>query len=240
MKITTLCLALSLLVITSACGQNPKSNVQKDTEPTEKSAEASMAAYRAQKHRFEVKTCKLYYNEQQVVLDSLHLFEKVMGSDHIGEFDYYYREKPLSFRTKRVKFGDPREIVMDVAIKLSPNAEVQRDLDMNFDIKKRDSMNYARPVLDGYLLIDGQLVNADTKIEDFNKKRAEEDLRPFTTFLSIRNPGVIYGLRSCIPAYNAIATTEVTLFYNDENAFEPNHRTTTVWELRYSYEQSLR
>lgn len=236
MKITTLCLALSLLAMTSACGQNPKSNTQKDTARTEKMAQEAMAAYRAQKHRFEVKTCKLYYNEQQVVLDSLHLFEKVMGSDYVYNLGYYYSDKPVRFQAKVLDKDKNLELVYSIAVKLSNNSETERDLDMNFDIKKRDSMNYALPVLDGYLLIDGQLVNADTKIEDFNKKRAEKNLPLYSALLGMsRSQGITFFNTYCEPAYNAKSYTNVTLLYNEENLFENDYRTTTIWELRYNY-----
>ena len=127
-------------------------------------------------------------------------------------------------------------MVYSIAIKLSHNTEVQRDIDNGYEIKKRDSMKFHRPILNGYLLIDGQLVDKNTKIKDFNKIRKEDDLPLYTPFLGIANPGVTFGYSYCQPAYNARGTSEVTLYYNEENQFETNHRTTTVWELRYSYE----
>ena len=84
----------------SACGQVPKNTSKGDTGRSEISPQEAMADYRAQEHRFEVRACKLYYNEQQVVLDSLHLFEKVMGENYIFGMGCYYKDKPVSFQAK--------------------------------------------------------------------------------------------------------------------------------------------
>ena len=63
-----------------------------------------MELYRAQDHRFEIKGCQLYYNEQHVVLvlDSVETFERIFGSNYenANSMRKFFMDKPLEFFLK--------------------------------------------------------------------------------------------------------------------------------------------
>lgn len=232
---------ITMLLVLIACKQAKEKplNTALNEKPAMNEQDA-MAAYKAQEHRFEIKTCKLYYNEQQVVLDSLKLFEKVMGKNYEFGNDYFYKDKPISFQAKILKRGEPYEMVYSIAIKLANDSEYVKNIKEGYTAmhKKRDTMFYNTPALEGAVLIDGQLVTANTKIEDFNKNRKEHDLPLFDALLGMKvDQGITYDRSYCIPAYNGAGLTDVTLYYNDENLYEKDYRTTNIREVRYNYEQ---
>ncbi|MBO0593620.1 hypothetical protein I2486_19655 [Cellulophaga sp. E16_2] len=233
-----------------ACNRIKKDSLlAADNKVTAINFQDAIAAYQAQEHRFEIKACKLFYNEQHVVLDSLHLFEKVMGSNYSSDDDYY-KDKPISFQTKNLGkrpnlnetngIDNRPRMVASIAIKLSDDTEVLKDIADGYEsmVSEREAAFINLPTLEGYVLIDGQLINANTKIKDFNQDRKNNKLPLFTSFLGQkRSQGIWYGQSYCKPAYNGVGLTEITLFYNDENYLEKNYQVTTIKEVRYNYEQ---
>ncbi|MCL5247268.1 hypothetical protein M4I21_15705 [Cellulophaga sp. 20_2_10] len=245
---------ISILIMVSvltACNGIKKENLlAADTNDTVLNFQDALKSYKAQEHRFEIKACKLYYNEQHVVLDSLHLFEKVMGDSFKGRITYFYDDKPISFKARRL--GDihnleetngidnrPR-MVASIAIKLSDDTEVLKDIADGYEsmVSEREAAFINLPTLEGYVLIDGQLINANTKIKDFNKDRKNNKLPLYTPLLGMAiSQGITYGKSYCLPAYNSIGYTNVTLLYNDENYLEKDYQVTTIKEVRYNYQQ---
>ncbi|WP_165748349.1 hypothetical protein [Cellulophaga sp. Z1A5H] len=234
-----------------ACNRIKKDSLlAADNKVTAINFQDAIAAYQAQEHRFEIKACKLFYNEQHVVLDSLHLFEKVMGNSFKGRIEYFYNDKPISFQARRL--GDipnldetngldnrPR-MVYSIAIKLSDDTEFLKNRKEGYTsrLKLRDSSFYNLPTLEGYVLIDGQLINTNTKIKDFNQNRKNNKLPLYTPLLGMAiSQGITYGKSYCLPAYNSIGYTNVTLLYNDQNYLEKDYQVTTIKEVRYNYQQ---
>ena len=64
----------------AGCGEGAKG--QQKTEKAD-----AMELYRAQDHRFEIRGCQLFYNEQHVVLDSIETSEKILGNNY-NSVDY--------------------------------------------------------------------------------------------------------------------------------------------------------
>ena len=233
-----------------ACNRIKKDSLlAADNKVTAINFQDAIAAYQAQEHRFEIKACKLFYNEQHVVLDSLHLFEKVMGSNYSSDDDYY-KDKPISFQTKNLGkrpnlnetngIDNRPRMVASIAIKLSDDTEVLKDIADGYEsmVSEREAAFINLPTLEGYVLIDGQLINANTKIKDFNKDRKNNKLPLYTPLLGMAiSQGITYGKSYCLPAYNSIGYTNVTLLYNDENYLEKNYKVTTIKEVRYNYQQ---
>ena len=240
-----------MVSVLTACNGIKKENLlAADTNDTVINFQDALESYKAQEHRFEIKACKLYYNEQHVVLDSLHLFEKVMGSNYSSDDDDYYNDKPISFQTKWLGkmynldetngLDNRPRMVYSISIKLSDDTEFLKNRKEGYTsrLKQRDSLFYNLPTLEGYVLIDGQLINANTKIKDFNKNRKNNKLPLYTPLLGMAiSQGIWYGQSYCKPAYNGVGLTEITLFYNDENYLEKNYKVTTIKEVRYNYEQ---
>jgi hypothetical protein len=234
-----------------ACNRIKKDSLlAADNRDTTINFQDAIAAYQAQEHRFEIKACKLYYNEQHVVLDSLHLFEKVMGSNYSSDDDDYYKDKPISFQAKWLGkmlnldetngLDNRPRMVYSIAIKLSDDTEFLKNRKEGYTsrLKQRDSLFYNLPTLEGYVLIDGQLINANTKIKDFNQDRKNNKLPLYTPLLGMAiSQGITYGKSYCLPAYNSIGYTHVTLLYNDENYLEKDYQVTTIKEVRYNYQQ---
>ena len=245
---------ISILIMVSvltACNGIKKENLlAADTNDTVINFQDALESYKAQEHRFEIKACKLYYNEQHVVLDSLHLFEKVMGSNYSSDDDDYYNDKPISFQTKNLGkrpnlnetngIDNRPRMVASIAIKLSDDTEVLKDIADGYEsmVSEREAAFINLPTLEGYVLIDGQFINANTKIKDFNKDRKNNKLPLYTPLLGMAiSQGITYGKSYCLPAYNSIGYTNVTLLYNDENYLEKDYKVTTIKEVRYNYQQ---
>src|SRR5690606_4473723 len=132
-----------------------------------------MEAYRAQEHRFEIRGCQLFYNEQHVVLDSIEAFERMFGSNsnHDSFWRRYYTDKPIIvyLKTCKVSEGEYRPCIQRLNILMSHKEGVRYDLSDSYD-----SIMSLRPALEGYILFDGVLVDANTRVEDLNRQLEEK------------------------------------------------------------------
>ena len=79
MKRKLLILFIALLAIACNGQQSQKENVKPLTE------QEALKAFKKQKHRFEIKGYKIYYNDQLMKLDSVTHFTKRMGKPSFEE-----------------------------------------------------------------------------------------------------------------------------------------------------------
>ena len=151
-----------VLLFLIGCGEGAKGQ-QKATKAD------AMDTYLSQEHRFEIRGCQLFYNDQHVVLDSIKTFERIMG-DNYNSVDYiqnFYFDKPVEFYIKacKVSEGENRPCIGRLNILMSHKEGVRYDLSDSYD-----SIMSLRPALNGYILFDGVLVDANTKVEDLNRQ----------------------------------------------------------------------
>ncbi|GEM_PF-4178109 len=209
--------------------------------------DSALQAYKAQKHRFKVKLCKLYYNDQQVRLDSLHNFEKIFGKNYTANEIGFYKDVPLSFQWKNKSYEDTiNRFVYRLSIRLSHSPSYQHNIDIGATHRNNriDSIAHASPVLKGYMLIDGQLVHANSTLEEINTYRKEQGLSLFRTFLGdILDQIIGYGNNYCDPEFKKEPERFTTFlhFYFDESSdyFEhkPGYRRTSILNFGYAYTQ---
>src|SRR5690606_28054760 len=98
-----------------------------------------------------------------------------------------------------------------------------------------DSIMSLRPALDGYILFDGVLVDANTKVEDLNRQLKEKGRYTLSPFLGNESsPGISYDDSACIPAYNCSnrCLTHVSFYYYEDNI---SGKPTTIQSFRYEY-----
>ena len=224
MKIGTLYLIIinALFPFLIGCGEGAKG--QQRTEITD-----PMNAYRSQEHRFEIRGCQLFYNEQHVVLDSLHNFEKIFGNNYNteGYKQKYFTDKPIEFYIKacKVSEGEYRPCIERLSILMSHKEKY----DLNYSW---DSVNSLMPSLEGYILYDGVLVDEDTRIEDLNEQLKAKGKHMLSTALSTHNQGIAYECGGCSPGPNCTGLTYISLFYNESSTGGLGK----IKALRYFYE----
>src|SRR5690606_1483998 len=190
----------------------------------------AMEVYLAQEHRFEIRGCQLFYNEQHVVLDSLHNFEKIFGEDYnsVNFIHKFYSDKPVEIHLKG--YANAGGLDVDrINILMSHKEGVRYNLS-----DSHDSIMSLRPALDGYILFDGVLVDANTKVEDLNSQlKANGKYTLGSSWGNQASQAIRYG-SGCVPAYNCVdpCLTVVKLYYYEDNvAGEP----TTIQTFRYEY-----
>src|SRR5690606_1236070 len=194
-----------LLSFFFGCGEGAKG------QQKAKKADA-METYRSQEHRFEIRGCQLFYNDQHVVLDSIKTFERIMG-DNYNSVDYiqnFYFDKPVEFYIKacKVSEGEYRPCIERLSILMSHKEKY----DLNYSW---DSVNSLMPSLEGYILYDGVLVDEDTRIEDLNEQLKAKGKHMLSTALSTHNQGIAYECEGCSPGPNCTGLTYISLFYNE-------------------------
>ena len=226
MKIQLRCLFIItvLLPIFIGCGEGAKG------QQKAKKADA-MATYRAQDHRFEIRGCQLFYNEQHVVLDSLHNIEDIFGKNYNtdGYSHKYYTDKPVDFYIEacKVSEGEFRACVERLNILMSHKKGIRYDLSDSYD-----SIMSVRPALEGYILFDGVLVDANTRIEDLNRQLEATGKYTLGNGLGMTNsPAISYTESACPQSRNCEGLTFVNLHYYKGNSGELG----TIQTLRYSF-----
>ena len=210
----------------AGCGEGAKG------QQKAKKADA-MEIYRSQDHRFEIRGCQLFYNEQHVVLVSLHNIEDIFGKNYYtdGYSHKYYTDKPVDFYIEACKVSEEfRACVERLNILMSHKEGVRYDLSDSYD-----SIMSLRPALEGYILFDGVLVDANTKVEDLNRQLEANGKYPLgSSWGNQASQAIRYDDSACVPAYNCISPclTVVKLYYYEDNiSGEP----TTIQSFRYEY-----
>ena len=226
MKTGTLYLIIinALFPFLIGCGEGAKG--QQRTEITD-----PMNAYRSQEHRFEIRGCQLFYNDQHVVLDSIKTFERIMG-DNYNSVDYiqnFYFDKPVEFYIKacKVSEGENRPCIGRLNILMSHKEGVRYDLSDSYD-----SIMSLRPALEGYILFDGVLVDANTRIEDLNRQLEANGKYTLGGALGMSNsPGISYTESACGINKNCDGLTFVSFYYYENTDGDIG----TIQSFRYSF-----
>ena len=141
-------------------------------------------------------------------------------------------DKPIEFflRDCTPEGGEFRACIGRLNILMSHKEGVRYDLSDSYD-----SIMSLRPALEGYILFDGVLVDANTKVEDLNRQLKANGKYTLTPFLGNRSsPGISYDDSACIPAYNCSSPclTHVSFYYYEDNI---NGEPTTIQSFRYEY-----
>ena len=220
-----------------ACKNNAQNTIK--TAYLAKNHPDKLAIYKQQQHRFNVDFCKLYYNDKQVILDSTQIFNNVFGENFYPKESsgWYNKKMPILARATTFVRGDETKgrYITKMSVQLNRDPEYIDKKQSKNDgswIDKKDSLISKMPLLNGYLLIDGILVDGNTKIEDFNELRERKKLPLYTQNLgNIASQGITYDVSYCKPLpemSDDFGYTNITLYYNEEDEFEETHRRTTV------------
>ncbi len=236
------------IILVTTCNNKQLTNNTKQTSISQQ--DSALKAYKAQKHRFKVELCKLYYNGQQVRLDTIHHFEKMFGKNHetdsIGSF--IYKNIPLTFQSHQIRYNKDSitRMVERLSIRLSHSPAYQHNIDIGATHRnsRLDSIAHASPVLKGYMLIDGQLVHSNSTLEEINAYRKNQGLPLFKSFLGdILDQIIGYGSNYCEPEFSKEPerfTTFLGIYYGESSDYfehkEDYHRT-EIRGLNYSYTQ---
>lgn len=243
-------LVLPILFATTCNTKQLAINSKSSTTNNTSQQDSALQAYNSQKHRFKVELCKLYYNDQHVRLDTIYHFEKMFGKNHetdsIGSF--IYKDLPLSFQSHQIRYNKDSitRMVERLSIRLSHSPAYQHNIDIGATHRNNrlDSIAHASPVLNGYLLIDGQLVHSNSTLEEINASRKTNGLPLFRTLLGdITDQIVSYSESYCNPGYKVgpkdYNITFVGLYFGESSDYfehkEDYHRT-KLRRLYYLYD----
>ena len=159
MKRKLLILFIALLAIACNGQQSSKENVKPLTE------QEALEAFKKQKHRFEIKGYKIYYNDQLMKLDSVTHFTKRMGEPSFEEgTDIVWNTAPV--------WGMRYSTMEKFFIYFRPFFEGNQ----YYTEDTHDSMTLPfkhMPVIDGYMLVEGRPIHKDT-----TPKELSEILKP--------------------------------------------------------------
>ena len=161
MKKVLIILATAFVVF--ACnGQTPK-NKHTDTTTTPKTIteKEAIEAFKKQKHRFEIKGYKIYYNDQLMKLDSVTHFIKRIGEPSFNKrgqivwgtipiWGFRYSTMERFFIYFRPFFEGNRYFTEDSH---NPSAKPLKQM----------------PVIDGYMLVEGHPIHKDTTPKELSE-----------------------------------------------------------------------
>ena len=158
MKKVLIILATALIVF--ACnGQTPK-NKHTDTTTTPKTIteKEAIEAFKKQKHRFEIKGYKIYYNDTLLKLEKRDVFYKKLGNPFYDGDVAVWNTIPM--------WADNYSTIDRFFIYFRPFAEGREELsDLNpfYYAAKR------MPVIDGYMLVEGHPIHKDTTPKELSE-----------------------------------------------------------------------
>lgn len=151
---------LIVAFITIACnGQTPK-NKHTDTTTTPKTIteKEAIEAFKKQKHRFEIKGYKIYYNDTLLKLEKRDVFYKKLGNPFYDGDVAVWNTIPM--------WADNYSTIDRFFIYFRPFAEGREELsDLNpfYYAAKR------MPVIDGYMLVEGHPIHKDTTPKELSE-----------------------------------------------------------------------
>ena len=159
MKRKLLILFIALLAIACNGQQSSKENVKPLTE------QEALEVFKKQKHRFEIKGYKIYYNDQLMKLDSVSHFTKRVGEPAFDKgTDIVWNNFPV--------WGVRYSTMERFFIYFRPFFEGNQ----YFTENSHDPMTLPlknMPVIDGYMLVEGHPIHKDT-----TPKELSEILKP--------------------------------------------------------------
>ena len=185
MKKVLIILATALVVF--ACnGQTPK-NKHTDTTTTPKTIteKEAIEAFKKQKHRFEIKGYKIYYNDQLMKLDSVTHFIKRIGEPSFNKrgqivwgtipiWGFRYSTMERFFIYFRPFFEGNRYFTEDSH---DPTAKPLKQM----------------PVIDGYMLVEGHPIHKDTTPKELSEILAPIYRDNFTNLMG--TPTIVFELK---------------------------------------------
>ena len=185
MKKVLIILATALVVF--ACnGQTPK-NKHTDTTTTPKTIteKEAIEAFKKQKHRFEIKGYKIYYNDQLMKLDSVTHFIKRIGEPSFNKrgqivwgtipiWGFRYSTMERFFIYFRPFFEGNRYFTEDSH---DPTAKPLKQM----------------PVIDGYMLVEGHPIHKDTTPKELSEILAPIYGDNFTNLMG--TPTLVFKLK---------------------------------------------
>ena len=185
MKKVLIILATALVVF--ACnGQTPK-NKHTDTSTTPKTIteKEAIEAFKKQKHRFEIKGYKIYYNDQLMKLDSVTHFIKRIGEPSFNKrgqivwgtipiWGFRYSTMERFFIYFRPFFEGNRYFTEDSH---DPTAKPLKQM----------------PVIDGYMLVEGHPIHKDTTPKELSEILAPIYRDNFTNLMG--TPTIVFELK---------------------------------------------
>ena len=151
---------LTTAFVVFACnGQTPK-NKHTDTITTPKTIteKEAIEAFKKQKHRFEIKGYKIYYNDTLLKLEKRVIFYKKLGKPFYDEDVAVWNTIPM--------WADNYSTIDRFFIYFRPFAEGREELsDLNpfYYAAKR------MPVIDGYMLVEGHPIHKDTTPKELSE-----------------------------------------------------------------------
>ena len=168
---------LIVAFITIACnGQTPK-NKHTDTTTTPKTIteKEAIEAFKKQKHRFEIKWYKIYYNDTLLKLEKRVIFYKKLGKPFYDEEVAVWNTIPM--------WADNYSTIDRFFIYFRPFFEGNRYYTEDFDDPKARAVKQMS-VIDGYMLVEGIPID-----KDITPQELKEALQPIYK----ENYGVLMG-----------------------------------------------
>ena len=158
MKKVLIILATALVVF--ACnGQTPKNkHTDATTTPKTITEKEAIEAFKKQKHRFEIKGYKIYYNDTLLKLEKRDVFYKKLGNPFYDGDVAVWNTIPM--------WADNYSTIDRFFIYFRPFAEGREELsDLNpfYYAAKR------MPVIDGYMLVEGHPIHKDTTPKELSE-----------------------------------------------------------------------
>ncbi len=236
-------IALILLLLISSCNSGDVLTTKpQKTKRVKSERDLAIEQYEKQEHRFRIEGCKLYYNDKQVILDP-DSFSGMFG--HNYELYYngraFYRDYPIYI----IGLAEENKILDVERMGIKITDSFRYDFYMSEPstpelISNFDTCYHKVPELEGYVMIDGFLVDKNTKIEDVNASRDDYGLRKFSPFMGSESLQTItYGSGNCTPGawnYRPSYYTIINIIYNMSTIYKDlDYYSTTVQDIQYNY-----
>jgi hypothetical protein len=201
-------------------------HARQDNDKTAPDQAEALIAYSRQKHRFEIRDCKLFYNEKQLLFyDSLPKYEKIFGNNYVADgSNLYYKDVPVSFNVEWANLLDRQKgkpgaekdsmnIVNSINVWLSYPDDIDKSWGPYVDVNKYIKH---QKLLEGYVMIDSVLLDAGSDIDDINHKlSARTGYAKIQSFHgSLNSLGYVYyypEANSCTPITDQGPATTTTI-----------------------------
>ena len=163
----------------------------------------AIESFKKQKHRFEIKGYKIYYNDQLMKLDSVTHFIKRIGEP------YYNKRGDIVWNTAPV-WGMRYSTMEKFFIYFRPFFEGNRYYTEDFDDPKARAVKQM-PVIDGYMLVEGIPID-----KDITPQELKEALQPIYK----ENYGVLMGTPTLIFKLKEKQIKEIIPHWGADKAYD--------------------
>ena len=163
----------------------------------------AIESFKKQKHRFEIKGYKIYYNDQLMKLDSVTHFIKRIGEP------YYNKRGDIVWNTAPV-WGMRYSTMEKFFIYFRPFFEGNRYYTEDFDDPKARAVKQM-PVIDGYMLVEGIPID-----KDITPQELKEALQPIYK----ENYGVLMGTPTLVFKLKEKQIKEIIPHWGADKAYD--------------------